>query len=342
MPIHRKVFVLLGWVILLVGPALAQQEMKSLERQLTQVQAAQDSLAQRMAELKRQADSLATRIADIRSREPLGFVERRRLDGLLKKSQELTARQEAALERRTELERQSQSLRVRLRKLYDARIDSIMSRLDRPQGVSRVERERLGLEIRLLRAKRAALDTPEARRLVSPSSENPDFEQTAMPQNIEARAVFFRDREDRYRAKAMELEARIARVREETRLRKRLAEMVDDVRLFDSRDEAVRPEKSATRVATQDFAEAGKRGFDSWSNADYMIGIGNTLAIKRADQLLSLDFWTLPAYDIGDYLRDLDAEKKRLLAAADSLAALAKEYEQKAQQLRQSVESQPE
>ena len=131
----------------------------------------------------------------------------------------------------------------------------------------------------------------------------------------------------------------IERIRkEEAKLRQRMTEMVDDVRLFDSRDETVRPSESAAGISTTVREGYGESGV-AWNNADYMSGIGNTLALKQADQLLNLEFRTMPAYDFQDYLTNLDTEKKKLLQAADSLSSVADKYQQKAEQLRKSIQA---
>ena len=119
-----------------------------------------------------------------------------------------------------------------------------------------------------------------------------------------------------------------------------MADMVDDVRLFDSRDETIRPSETGKSLASYSRGTA-ETDAKAWNNTDFMTGVGNTTALRQADQLLNLDFHSMPVYDIQEYIGNLDQEKQKLLNTADSLASIADTYERKAKQLRISIEASP-
>ena len=163
-----------------------------------------------------------------------------------------------------------------------------------------------------------------------------------MPREIEAKADFYRDRGDIYRQKAAEIEHRIGHLKNETKLRRRMAEMVDDIRLFDQRDEPFAASSTndnsdgGMRMATPDDIQDYSEYF---YNADGMKGVGNTLRLYEVEQLMNLDFHALPHYDAEEYISRLETEKLLLLDAADSLSTIARNYEEKAKELRQSLDT---
>ncbi|NOY59313.1 MAG: hypothetical protein GXO75_10370 [Calditrichaeota bacterium] len=287
------------------------------------------------------ADSLARVIAKIREKEPLNFVERRKLDRLLKTSQQLAAKQEKALQQQSKLSRKLREIKMQLQSLYAARLDSLVKLVEsHPAGDRRYKKE-WSDEIRVLQQKSDLLRPSSQIVSTGVNDATPQINEKDTPREIENKASFFRDRQDKYRDKAQQIEKKIKQVKEEARLRQRMAEMVDDVRLFDSRDETIRPSETVAGIsatARREFDESAK----TWNNADYMSGIGNTLALKHADQLLNLDFRSMPVYDIQDFIGSLDRERQKLLQTADSLSAVADTYEQKAEQLRKSIQAPPE
>lgn len=329
------------FVLFLPAVIFSQSRTESLERQM-QTKRAELNLLQRSISINMtRADSLARVIAKIREKEPLHFVEKRKLDRLLKASQQLAAKQEKALQQQSRLSRKLREIKMQLQSLYAARLDSLVKLVEsHPAGDKRRKKE-WSDEIRVLQQKSALLRPSSQIVSAGVNDATPQINEKDTPREIENKASFFRDREDKYRTKAQQIEKKIKQVKDEAKLRQRMAEMVDDVRLFDSRDETIRPSESAASIST-----TTRQGFDEtaklWNNADYMSGIGNTLALKQADQLLNLDFNSMPVYNIQDYLDNLDKEKEKLLQTADSLSAVADTYEQKAEQLRKSIQAPPE
>ncbi|MBN1999862.1 hypothetical protein JW935_20060 [candidate division KSB1 bacterium] len=314
----------------------AQTGLQRCERNLEHIQTRIDSVNAVLSENIKTSDSLAQQTAQLRATSSLSFFERRRLEGLLKRSQALSKQQEQAVVFLNGLSEDKQQKQIQLEHLYDSAIDSLMSEIRRGRGKNpRIKV--LADQVRQLQLGRQNIraGTPA----VQPADRGPLLEQNDMPEDIQAKADFYRDRIDRYRAKAEELEQRIARVRDESKLRRRMSEMVSDVRLFDQRDEAFTP-KTGQAPAPDDkngIADGVFGDQENWRNSEFMGGVSNTTDLNQADQYLKFDFYSLPSYDVDVYLTNLEREKARLLTAADSMSAVIADYEEQARILRQSL-----
>ena len=310
--------------------SVAEQQLAAIREQLTALRDASEKTA-------KQADSLAALISQLKQKEDLGFFDKRRLDGFLKDAQRIAAEQEKINAQRADLLRQKAQTEAALESLYTAAMDSLLGYISSHPEINGTEKSRLGEEMRLLNAKRQQLHALE--KVVSDTAELPSLgiEIDDTPNEIEAKADFYRDREDRYREKAEELQGHIKKVRDETTLRKRMAELVDDTRLFDHRDE---PFATKTTVAGAPATDEGTKGWGPALTNEYSES-RNAPAMTAADQLLTFDFQSLPIYDVDDYLKILEAEKQRLVVTADSIAAVAKIFDEQAKQLRQSIERTP-
>ncbi len=310
--------------------AVAERQLVAIDGQLATIKRASEKNA-------RQGDSLAVLISRLKQKDDLGYFGKRRLGGLLRDAQSLAVEQEKLDAQAAELHRQRSKAVATLESLYTAAMDSMLKYVANHSSIDGIEKNRIGEEVRLLNAKRQQLQSSE--KVVGDTAEPPSpvIEWDDTPKEIEAKADFYRDREDRYREKAEELQGHIKKVRDETTLRKRMAELVDDTRLFDHRDEPFATKTTAAGAPTTD--DRAKLGGPATTN-DFSES-RNAPAMTAADQLLTFDFQSLPIYDVDDYLKVLEAEKQRLIATADSIAAVVKTFDQQAKQLRQSIERTP-
>jgi len=260
------------------------------------------------------------------------------LDGFLRDAQSLASEQEKFNAQAAELQRHKAKTVALLESLYTVAMDSLLDYVANHSNVGGIEKNRIGEEVRLLSAKRQQLRNSEKALRDEAELPSPGIELDDTPKEIEAKADFYRDREDRYREKAQELQGHIKKVRDETILRKRMAELVDDTRLFDHRDEPFATKTSSAGAPATDEATKGRGPALTNEYSESR----NAPALTAADQLLTFDFQSLPIYDVDDYLKVLEAEKQRLVATADSIAAVARIFDQQAKQLRQSIERTPE
>jgi len=334
MPLKRRMRLLSQLAVLialcgLAGTAAAGGDPERIAADLKRSLAQLDSLNRSLYRVMVGSDSLANEMKGIRSDDGLNIFERRRLESGLRQSQALSERQDGMLAEQNRLLTLTRNLSARLDSLISARLDSLIQRLE--AAGSGDEKTALVDQIRRLTGMQRRWRIDLRARSQQVFDPGPSVELDDMPRDIEAKADFYRDREEIYRQKADELRQRLDKARIETRLRGRLAEMVDDVRLFDQRDESgieAREAVTGTDPQNRDYL---------WSESDKMAGISNTLAIRRADRLLDIDLHLLPDYDIETYLLQLQVELDDLLAAADSLAKIVRACELQAIRLRESL-----
>lgn len=317
--------------------AFAQDIEKStlLENQLTTMVQQQDSLTIYINSNVAQTDSLAHHIFLLREKQNLNFVERNQLDRLLKQSLDLSTGQETSVTAYKNLSKDINDLKSTLLKRYSDQEKELMVLLRKNPGNTQ-----LSIDLSSVRTKKTNLEQiNRPLQSINISDVYLQIEKTDMPRDIDAKAIFFRDREDTFRQKAKQLEERYKRVKEETTLRNRLAEMVDDVRLFDSRDEAVSQSTSSNVTAETSKDNTFSNDRAAWINPEEMGGISNTLNVFNANELLGLDFQNMPSYDVMDYLIGLEKQKAVLLREADSLSTLADTFEKEANKLRSTLKN---
>jgi hypothetical protein len=316
----------------------AKESIPGLEKRLEQMQAQIDSLDRVLTGNMKKMDSLAVKAAELKSRPELSFFERRKLENILKNSQQMDAQQESLiLQYQGFLQRRSDVFQ-RLDGRYTATIDSLLYLMESTQVSGQVKRQ-WAEKVDLWQDKLARLHSngPGSIPQLVPDR-NPSVASHDMPDDLNAKADFYRDRRDMYLLKARELDERIGKVRDESKLRRRMSEMVDDVRLFDQRDEPYSPKASSSSAAQTGVDGEKFNDNEIWNNYDGMGGVGNTTVLHEADQFLQYDYRTAPVYDMDDYLARLEIEKKKILSAADSISTIIKDYEEQARELRKSVD----
>ena len=332
-------FVAIGCALALIclgssASALGQSALITLESRFAKNQSLSDSVQVEINRLLSTSDSLAQMIDKAKTEKKSSLLERRKLENLLRESQTITKRQEGLLALKNELMSERKTLTAQLDTMYDATAHRIVMQLDALGSAQQAKHTALTVELQQLMQKKQQLHQPTSLMIAAPDIAMPQVDSDDTPEEIVAKANLFRDREDKYRAKVAQLERRITQVKSESKLRRRMNEMVDDVRLFDQRDEVVRERVVAT--ATSSYRD--KSDYNGVRNPEMLTGIGNTLSLQRADQLLQYDLTTLPETDLKDYITKIEQEKQNLSTSADSLAALSKSYMEQAESLRKSLE----
>jgi hypothetical protein len=300
-----------------------EQNLQSLQAQILQRQ-------QQLDRLKIQSDSLARLITPLKAKSDLSFFERRRLDALLRDSQQLAQQQEQTSALLNTALSQQTIAGHQLDSLYVADLDSL-SRLIK-DSARMEEKIRAGLlqQIALLQQKRMQVNPETA---ATSLSKGPALDSDDLPQDMENKADFLRDRADQLRSQSTAMVSRMKQVQKETTLRRRMDDFVQDMRVFDNQDETSR------RLGTE---AAGKE-----QTRDLQVGSsmkGETLSSSApysAEALLHLDFRTLPAYDLDEVLDLMKQENKKLNLQADSLAQKAEAYDNEARMLRNSLKNAP-
>lgn len=301
------------------GLAAARGRLDDLEQQSHRLSASADSLAQQINELKRD--------------EQRNFFARLRLEQALRRAQDLTRDREenlaAQAEARASLQRRARALDER----YTVLIDSLGQALE-PAAPS--ARQELALRVEQLRSRRAALQGLLAGRpddsaaaagiVISPGD---------LPDEIAAKAALLREREKILREQIALLERRRGQLRQETALRRKMADLVADVSLFEPRDET---SQRLTRAPGMDIAVEGgdKRGQTGVGTPD-----GSPFSVDMAataDPLLRPDVRLASPEDSEQRLQELEMQRRTMLERADSLAVRARQFDAAAARLRSTLQ----
>jgi hypothetical protein len=335
--INQKIFIILCLILTTASLTYTQSSVRVLEQRMGDVQKHIDIINQSILDNMKKTDSLAVKVADLKANQNISFFEKIKLENLLKETQRLNSVQENLLIQQSKLINERTQLFQVLDEQYSAAIDSLFNMIEF-SATDAVMKKQWADAASYLEQKQRRLH--EDAIVVQPqlvSDVNPSVASNDMPVDIDAKADFYRDRRDKYMTKAHELQTRIKKVKEEGKLRQRMSEMVDDVRLFDQRDEPYSPKTSSSTLPSEfDNSKAGGGGV--FNNYEGMTGIGNTTALQEADQFLKYDYRLLPTYDMEEYLGKMEVERRKILSSADSISTVIKMYEEQAEELRRSVQ----
>ena len=338
---YNKIFIVLWLLILVMSSGHARTSLDVMEKRMNEIQQLIHINNRSILDNMKKSDSLAVRAAQLKERENLSFFNKIKLDNLLKELQRLNSVQENLLLQQHNLASESSELFQLLDERYSAAIDSLVDRIAHGSTNAVIKKQRIDFIGVLKQKQRRLRDEASVALPQNVLNVNPHIASNDMPEDIEAKADFYRDRRDKYMAKAQELEIRIKKVKEENKLRRRMAEMIDDVRLFDQRDESLPHGSAAGNPAPAANGSTKDNGEGLYQNYDGMSGIANTTILQQADQFLKYDYRLLPAYDMEEFLNKLQIERRKILSAADSLSTVIKACEEQAIELRRSID-QPE
>jgi len=305
-----------------------------MEQALAQQQQRNQEIESAWQRLQAQSDSLSRLITPLKAQSSLTFFERRRLTAWLADAQQIAARLEQTAASRKQTRRLQDVLSRRLDSLYTAALDSISLELKKSAAGPPGEQKRLLEQMALWQAKRLSLQSLATLEI------NPDpspllVESDDLPEDIERKADYLRDRSDQLRSQAGRVGDRVRQVQKEIALRGRMADLVSDMRVFDSRDETARAGSPVDAVQPgRDLETLGGNKAGHYPSTAYSLQ-------PPAELLLNYDFRNLPAYSLDVYQELLEGEEQRLKRQADSLAVLAQEFDQQAQQLRSTLIKQP-
>jgi len=294
---------------------------KDLRAQLALLQALDAGIAANTS----QSDSLAGLINRLKKPD-LSYLERGKMEKWLAESQEMADARQKKLAQRKTLGDQVALLAAQLDQRYAALIDSLVQVACNNADMT--------ARLQAFRAKRhdllRLLIIPEDPLLGAPVQETTG----QMPEEIEARAGLLRDREDKLRQRAGAADARIKQVRQELALRKKMAELLDDVRLFDQRDEAVAVTSKTAREATVDVGST--KGYGGAGEGAQTVEVAAPM-----ERLLQQDVRSLSPEEVEAYLMQLERERQKWLVQADSLERAAVEHDRRALELRNNPRKNP-
>ncbi len=292
-----------------------EQHLANMERERTQAVANFEKAAQKVNRLKEQKQS---------------FVQRRRLEHALRDLQVLADSIEDLENQLRELRAARDSTLVALWSYYDEQVSKLAESLDREiPRLSETERLERVRALSALRRKRAEVSS---RLTVIPAAPDSLPRWALSPEGdyrrLEDKAALLLDRASRLRQDAAAVDKRLKELREEMGLRQRLNELVSDVALFDQHDETITPLAKSGGMVPTDFAWDTRSGFESTT--------GTQAVVAPTARLWGADPAQLSSAEAELFMRQLQAEKSRLMALADTLEARSHVLAQKAAQLRSS------
>ena len=334
-------------LLLLAGPAWALPSLPEAERAAVAARDAASAVKARQQAVRGELSGVARRIEAAKAGGP-GVMPRSELDGLLRRSQELS----------NELTSLAQALSAEEAKALSADgalLDALAAQLAavRAQAVNapRAERPALLAQVKRLRALQsqvlARLPAASVPALPTRASDDPD--------ELLEQADALRDGEDKVRARLEWVRQRLAQAQAARELDRRMGDFSRDDALFDDNDRRFRMRREVGSEAATDRSApptAGGAGFQASAAApaaDSAVptpgnsaptpaapstGSGTTTTISAQDSLPQVGKRPEGTADlVADDVTTLEAELKRLQRQAAELSTRAAELERKAQSL---------
>ncbi len=280
-----------------------------------------DSLQIEKSRLLHQSDSLAALIQQLKSKQDLNMFQRRRLEQLLKSSQELDQKILAIGQQLDKTDREHQAVLQELVAWYDAQIARSMD-VGQDKKLSQEQAERLANWQRerndyLTRVK----SEPLQRQITRPIQIDPSDSYVTIKQ----KADLVKDQEDKARKQIALVEKRVKELQAELRLRSRMNELIADTYLMDQPKEKLLP-KNQRRNGYEsgvlfDAEESGTPSSASFDAVDNLLLKGDVSSVSHLD--------------LESQIRNLQQMKSRLTQSADSLGAVAEQFYQAAEKKRQ-------
>lgn len=313
-----------------VGPLRAQSAEES---GLAQARERLTRLEQQSRLLSTSADSLAQQINELKRGEPRSFFARRRLEQALRRAQDLSHDREENLTAQAEVRTRLQRLARALDERYTVLIDSLWQAVE---PAAPPQRQELALRVEQLRGRRASLQGLLAGRpdesaaadgiLISPGD---------LPDEIAAKAALLREREKILREQIALLERRRGQLRQEAALRRKMADLVADVSLFEPRDETAQrlTRTPGTDISVEGGDSRGQTGMGTLVESPLNVDMAAT-----ADPLLRPDVRLAGVEDSEQRLQELEIQRRAWLQRADSLALRARQFDDAAARLRATLQ----
>jgi len=319
-------------ILLWSGLILGQPQFESLESRLLFLDTQFDSLTVLEKNAAEKINSLAEEISKLKSQGHLGYFERRRLESLLKESQELLRKQQELQAEISNYNDQRITLVDQLINRYSIAIDSLLTIADKNSPpLSLEEKAAVAHQMQILRSRKDIL----IRKL----AQKPDQKSTTVlveilpgdtPREIEEKADYLNDQEDKLRWQVEKISAKVKELATEADLRLRMSEFLDDVRLFDQREEPMTPSEVANALTKTE-----SMGRTYWTNTGLDATEEGAKVLPSAlDQMFMIDMSDIAPEDLEELISRFESESQRLLQQADSLSTLAKMFRRQAKSLR--------
>ena len=310
-------------IFLVISIASAQTPLRQkLRTGLDSLEARYRSASTASARLSRQADSLAAVIQQRKGGKSRSILSDRALADELRRSQELAndlqaARQIEATKLDSLLQKAEQMLKILNDEITRLTVQFSAAKSDGDSA----QQKKLAAELReaeqLRQRCQALLQNVPAPAPLLEVRLNPDDSPEALAQ----KADFLLDQSDRLRRNATRAEAKSKHLRQEINMRERLADFVQDLRVFDpgsetpkSVGEAKNPRGEVVPISSD--VNAGRESFLA----------GSSQIVLANEQLWPQDIAQLSDAELKKWISRLESQRRHWAAQADSLANQAKAF----------------
>lgn len=335
---------------LLGSGALAAGQLEALRSKAEATRAAVQGVRAEQMSRRQELNQLAGRIEALKAQSKGKLVPGSELDGALKRSQELSGALTTLAGRFAEADADAERVNLALLAELSSALEAARADFDRQ--TDRATRKATIARLRALRAER------EQVRAAIPAAKVPALEALRSSDDPEAlleQADAARDNEDKVRAQLKSTEQRIAELKEERDLDRRVQQFLGDESLFDDTDRRIRVSRTVGATAESTRTTAGTPNDRSTANDGFSPsafggapgapapggaealppptpgagGAGAPRTAAGSDARPVLNAQRIAGGDEDD-LEELEVQRLKLKGLAEELKARARELEKKA------------
>ncbi len=237
--------------LLLGAPAWAASGLEAVRAQAQAVRTQVRTLRERQQALRGELNGLATRIETLKAEQQGKLTPSAELDQALRRSQELSGELTGLAQAVANAEGESERVHMELHTALSEELARVKAAWDSTQD--RQERARLISRLRELRTERDAV------RAALPASQVPALgrEDTSDdPEDLLEQADALRDSEDKVKQRLSALKTRIAELREERDLERRMNDFLGEEAMFDEQDRRLRLRLNSNQAVEVDATPA--------------------------------------------------------------------------------------
>lgn len=293
---------------------LAKQNEKQLSVHI-------ESLQIEKLKMLHQSDSLAVLIQQLKSNQDMNIFQRRRLEQLLKSSQEFDQKISEIDQKIDKLDHEYQAIVREIVSWYDGQIANIIGNAKSKKLSQQMSQQLTGWNSERSQYLKKIKQNQVHFQLIRPI----EIEDSDSYQTIRQKADLVKDQEDKLRKQIKSVVKRVAELQTDLKLRNRMNELISDTYLMDQPTEKFLPQNQA-RGANDNatYSEADKSKAQSSTSFDVVDNL-----------LLRTDISTISNLDVESYIRNLQQMKLQLGQSADSLRSIADQFYQAAEKKRQ-------
>ncbi|MFL5348101.1 MAG: TetR family transcriptional regulator [Hyalangium sp.] len=333
--------------LLLGAPAWAASGLEAVRTQAQAARTQVRTLRERQQALRGELNGVASRIETLKAEQQGKLTPSAELNQALRRSQELSGELTGLAQSVANAEGESERAHVALHTALSEELARVKAAWDSTQD--RQERARLVSQMRELRTERDAV------RAALPASQVPALGRSDAsddPEDLLEQADVLRDSEDKVKQRLGALKTRIAELREEHDLERRMSDFLGEEAMFDEQDRRLRLRLNSNQAVEVDSTPA-RRGPPAFSAEDSSSppvapdpnpSPGNpvpptTLApgpIRASDHRPEVNPVRAQQLAAGDFndLATLEAEAKQLESMAHELDSRATALEKRGRELK--------